>query len=118
MFLNTKNLANFEKNKLTRKTITENNCKMENNSKVFTDGSKMENKNGVGIYFKKSKEIMSLLINKNLTIKSLETLAILLAVNITSKIFTLNRESKQSVSIFSDSKSTLKSLEHSITKKK
>lgn len=73
----------------------------------YTDGSKFEDKNEIGIFIEISKEILSLNIEQNMSIKSLEILPILIAINIVAKFKNIKR-----IIILSNSKSAIDSLQN------
>lgn len=83
-FSNTHNLTTKEKLQYVYNTYTKFKT-MDDSIIIFTDGSKTNTNNGIGIFIDQTSEIISLKIKQNLTIKSLEILAILIAVNLTSK---------------------------------
>lgn len=77
---------------------------------VFADGTKTLTKNGIGIYIDNSSESVSMEITPRQSIKSLETLAILIALQTTSR--TTNNKN---IVVFTDSKSSLQSIGKTIT---
>lgn len=79
---------------------------------IFTDGSKSVNKNGIGIHFKDTDEVFLYKVKYNLSIKTLEIMAIELAI----KLATLLKQNK--VVIYTDSLSAITSLFNTIKEKK
>lgn len=78
------NLSNIEKKIEINEIIRR--YENENYFIIFTDGSKSDAVNGIGIYFKKSKEIFSFKSDYSLSIKCLEIFAILLAIKFSIKL--------------------------------
>lgn len=109
IYSNVYNLSTAEKLRYVHNIYQELN-KIPDTPMIFADGSKTLSKNGLGIYFDRTGETISMEISPRQSIKSLETLAILIALQ-TSK--TTNNTN---IVIFTDSKSSLQSINKTIEK--
>lgn len=87
-------------------------AKYNDTYKIYTDGSKSDNGAGLGIYFDDTEECISRRINTDLSIKTIEIMAIFMAINLALLM------GKKNIVVFTDSRSSCQSLLNTCKTKK